>query len=134
MGIPQAFLQERSVQPVPTLPTALAAPVEDGMMLPLTERPPLQSFLEGPSTVFCVAVAACTVVIRPSLMPQFSLMICRVGWGAVRYCQGQGWGVEVKSRGRCCKVASDAVSQGAELGARARRVLQCRKAAGAEPW
>ncbi len=70
-----------AAQHVPTLPTALAAPVEDGMMLPLTERPPLQSFLEGPSTVFCVAVAACTVVIRPSLMPQFSLMICRGGKG-----------------------------------------------------
>lgn len=32
-------------------------------------RPPRQSFLEGPSTVFWVAVVACTVVIRPSLMP-----------------------------------------------------------------
>ncbi len=35
-----------------TLPTALAAPVEDGMMLVLALRPPRQSFLDGPSTVF----------------------------------------------------------------------------------
>lgn len=35
-------------------------------------RPPLQSFLLGPSTVFWVAVDACTVVIRPSSMPNFS--------------------------------------------------------------
>ena len=34
-----------------TLPTALAAPVVEGMMLQRAERPPLQSFLEGPSTV-----------------------------------------------------------------------------------
>ena len=32
-----------------TLPTALAAPVEEGMMLPPAARPPLQSFLLGPS-------------------------------------------------------------------------------------
>ena len=35
-----------------TLPTALAVPVEDGMMLPAAARPPLQSFKDGPSTVF----------------------------------------------------------------------------------
>ena len=35
-----------------TLPTALAAPVEEGMMFSRIPRPPLQSFLEGPSTVF----------------------------------------------------------------------------------
>src|SRR3546814_8190159 len=34
-------------------------------------RPPRQSLFEGPSTVFWVAVAACTVVIRPRLMPHF---------------------------------------------------------------
>ena len=55
-----------------TLPTALAAPVELGMMLPPTERPPRQSLLEGPSTVFWVAVVACTVVRRPSTMPNLS--------------------------------------------------------------
>jgi hypothetical protein len=37
-------------------PTALAAPVVEGMMLIAAERPPFQSFFEGPSTVFCVAV------------------------------------------------------------------------------
>ena len=35
-----------------TLPTALAAPVDEGIMLPEAARPPLQSFIEGPSTVF----------------------------------------------------------------------------------
>ena len=39
-----------------TFPTALAAPVDDGIMFALAARPPLQSFLEAPSTVFCVAV------------------------------------------------------------------------------
>ena len=38
------------------MPTALAAPVADGMMLLLTARPPRQSLFEGPSTVFWVAV------------------------------------------------------------------------------
>ena len=28
----------------------------------------------GPSTVFCVAVTACTVVIRPSRIPKLSLI------------------------------------------------------------
>jgi hypothetical protein len=60
-----------SSHPSRTLPTAFAAPVELGMMLALTARPPRQSFLLGPSTVFCVAVVACTVVIKPSLMPNF---------------------------------------------------------------
>merc|ERR1719382_234958 len=59
-----------------TLPTALAAPVEDGMMFWEAQRPPRQSLppREGPSTVSCVAVIACTVVIRPSTMPNFSWM------------------------------------------------------------
>ena len=35
-----------------TFPTALAAPVEEGMMFAAAERPPRQSFEEGPSTVF----------------------------------------------------------------------------------
>ena len=39
-----------------TRPTALAAPVVDGMMLMAAARPPFQSFFDGPSTVFCVAV------------------------------------------------------------------------------
>merc|ERR1712117_118911 len=57
-----------------TLPTALAAPVDDGMMFCEAQRPPRQSLppRDGPSTVSCVAVMACTVVIRPSTMPNFS--------------------------------------------------------------
>ena len=50
-----------------TLPTALAAPVELGMMFCEAPRPPLQSLPLGPSTVFWVAVVACTVVIRPNV-------------------------------------------------------------------
>src|SRR5215469_8186156 len=52
-----------------TLPTALAAPVLEGMIFVAAARPPRQSFFEGPSTVFCVAVTACTVVIKPSTIP-----------------------------------------------------------------
>src|SRR3546814_9081546 len=55
-----------------TLPTALAAPVLDGMMFSRMPRPPRQSLLDGPSTVFWVAVAACTVVIRQRLLPHLS--------------------------------------------------------------
>merc|ERR1719156_396599 len=62
-----------------TLPTALAAPVDDGMMFCPAPRPPRQSLPEGPSTVFCVAVVAWTVVIRPSLMPYVSWMILASG-------------------------------------------------------
>merc|ERR1719333_1051837 len=57
------------------LATALAAPVEDGMMLAEAARPARQSLpFMDPSTVSCEAVAACTVVIRPCLMPNFSLI------------------------------------------------------------
>jgi hypothetical protein len=35
-----------------TLPTALAAPVAEGIILAEAPRPPRQSLLEGPSTVF----------------------------------------------------------------------------------
>ena len=41
-----------------TLPTALAAPVEEGMMFSKIPLPPRQSFIDGPSTGFCDAVAA----------------------------------------------------------------------------
>ena len=41
-----------------TSPTALAAPVVLGIMLIEAARPPRQSFLDGPSTVFWVAVMA----------------------------------------------------------------------------
>merc|ERR1719440_1325314 len=58
------------------LATALAAPVEDGMMLAAAARPARQSapFIE-PSTVSCEAVAAWTVVMRPCLMPNLSLIV-----------------------------------------------------------
>src|SRR5512133_614531 len=62
-----------------TTPTALAAPVDDGMMFSRMPRPPRQSLFDGPSTVFCVAVAACTVVIRPRLMPHLSLSTLATG-------------------------------------------------------
>merc|ERR1719277_595187 len=57
-----------------TLPTALAEPVDEGIMFCDAQRPPRQSLppREGPSTVSCVAVIACTVVMRPSTMPNFS--------------------------------------------------------------
>merc|ERR1719454_458900 len=62
------------------LATALAAPVDDGMMLAAAARPARQSapFME-PSTVSCDAVAACAVVMRPCLMPNFSLMVLTIG-------------------------------------------------------
>ena len=62
-----------------TRPTALAAPVEEGMMFWPAPRPPRQSFTEGPSTVFWVAVMACTVVIRPVTMPKLSLTTLAIG-------------------------------------------------------
>merc|ERR1719442_373457 len=48
-----------------TLPTALAAPVEEGMMFCEAQRPPRQSLppRDGPSTVSCVAVIACTALV-----------------------------------------------------------------------
>merc|ERR1719486_1504548 len=62
------------------LATAFAAPVEDGMMLAAAARPARQSlpFME-PSTVSCEAVVAWTVVMRPCLMPNFSLMTLTKG-------------------------------------------------------
>ena len=65
--MPVSFLLSSGI----TTPTALAAPVELGMMFSKMPRPPRQSLLEGPSTVFCVAVVAWTVVIKPRLMPHF---------------------------------------------------------------
>merc|ERR1719454_1977043 len=57
-----------------TLPTALAAPVEEGMMFADAQRPPRQSFPPrlGPSTVSWVAVIAWTVVIKPSTRVKLS--------------------------------------------------------------
>merc|ERR1719310_1987281 len=55
--------------------TALAAPVDDGMMLAEAARPARQSlpFIELSTTIW-EAVAAWTVVMSPCLMPNFSLM------------------------------------------------------------
>merc|ERR1719324_367825 len=55
--------------------TAFAAPVEDGMMFAEAARPARQSlpFIELSTTIW-EAVAAWTVVMRPCLMPNFSLM------------------------------------------------------------
>merc|ERR1719405_419304 len=61
------------------LATALAAPVDDGMMLAEAARPARQSPFIEPSTVSCDAVAACTVVIRPCLMPNFSFTTLTIG-------------------------------------------------------
>mmetsp|Transcript_123183 Transcript_123183/g.330838 ORF Transcript_123183/g.330838 Transcript_123183/m.330838 type:complete len:227 (+) Transcript_123183:59-739(+) len=57
-----------------TLPTAFAAPVEEGIMFSDAARPPRQSLppRDGPSTVNWVAVMACTVVISPSTIPKLS--------------------------------------------------------------
>merc|ERR1719498_2019045 len=57
-----------------TFPTALAAPVDEGMMFCPAPRPPRQSLPLGPSTVFWVAVVAWTVVMRPLSIPKFSWM------------------------------------------------------------
>src|SRR4051794_27953858 len=73
--MPVSFLLSSGI----TTPTAFAAPVDDGMMFSRMPRPPRQSLLEGPSTVFCVAVVACTVVIKPRLMPQLSLRTFATG-------------------------------------------------------
>ena len=62
-----------------TRPTALAAPVELGMMFWAAPRPPRQSFTEGLSTVFWVAVVACTVVIKPLTMPKLSCTTLAIG-------------------------------------------------------
>merc|ERR1719379_3199439 len=61
------------------LATALAAPVDDGMMLAEAARPARQSPFIEPSTVSCDAVAAWTVVIRPCLIPHLSLTVLTSG-------------------------------------------------------
>src|SRR5688572_32483427 len=66
--MPVSFLFNSGI----TTLTAFAAPVDDGMMFSRMPRPPRQSLFDGPSTVFWVAVVACTVVMRPRLMPQVS--------------------------------------------------------------
>merc|ERR1719238_1394488 len=60
--------------------TALAAPVEDGIILTEAARPARQSlpFIELSTTAW-EAVAAWTVVIKPCLMPNLSLMVLTSG-------------------------------------------------------
>ena len=55
-----------------TRPTALAAPVVEGMMLLRMERPVRQSLPPRESTAFCLAVEACMVDIRLCSMPNTS--------------------------------------------------------------
>ena len=61
-----------------TTPTALAAPVDgDDVLEDAAAAAPVLA--DGPSTVFWVAVAACTVVIRPRLMPNLSFSTLATG-------------------------------------------------------
>merc|ERR1719498_963870 len=64
-----------------TFPTALAAPVDDGMTLQPAALPALQSFphLDGPSTVSWFMVTAWTVVMRPSSIAHLSLRTLVIG-------------------------------------------------------
>src|SRR5450830_2054521 len=73
--MPVSFLLSSGI----TTPTALAAPVLLGMMFSRMPRPPRQSLLLGPSTVFWVAVLAWMVVMRPRLMPHLSLSTLATG-------------------------------------------------------
>merc|ERR1719440_286567 len=79
VGTRKAMPVSRPLRAGSTLPTALAAPVDDGMMFWPAPRPPRQSLPDGPSTVFWVAVVACTVVMRPLTMPYSSWMILASG-------------------------------------------------------
>lgn len=58
-----------------TFPIALAAPVDAGMMFWKAALPSLQSFPLGQSRTRCVAVTACTVVMRPSMTSKLSWTI-----------------------------------------------------------
>merc|ERR1740124_1734738 len=62
-----------------TLVHALAAPVDEGIIFPDAARPPRQSLREEESTTACVAVIACTVVMRASSMPNSSLIALTIG-------------------------------------------------------
>ena len=66
-----------------TSPTALAAPVDVGMMFPNTLLPIRQSFVDFPSTVFCLDVAAWIVDIRPFSIPNLSS--CKVELDSLLY-------------------------------------------------
>merc|ERR1711966_23526 len=62
-----------------TLVTALAAPVDDGMIFPEAARPPRQSLREEESTTAWVAVMAWTVVMRASSISNSSWMALTMG-------------------------------------------------------
>merc|ERR1712127_332811 len=62
-----------------TLVTALAAPVDEGMMLPEAARPPRQSLRLEESTTAWVAVMAWTVVISASVISNSSWMALTMG-------------------------------------------------------
>lgn len=62
-----------------TKPTALAAPVELGMILSPPALPSLQFLALGPSTEAYPPVTAWIVVISPSLIPHLSLTILANG-------------------------------------------------------
>merc|ERR1719261_2240723 len=53
------------------LATALAAPVDEGMMLPLAQRPPRQSLFEDASTTFWVADMAWPLVVHDAQLSAF---------------------------------------------------------------
>ena len=77
-----------------TLPTALAAPVEAGMMFRAAPQPSRHSLPERPSMVFWVAVVVWTVVMSPSTMPKLSRMTLAGGpssWWYRRHCQQSSW-------------------------------------------
>ena len=62
-----------------TSPTAFAAPVVEGMMLPSTLRPVRQSLPPRESTGFCFAVAEWMVDMSACSMPKVSLMTLVIG-------------------------------------------------------
>jgi hypothetical protein len=49
-----------------TLVAAVGVPVEEGIMFPDADQPPLQSFRDDESITACVDVTACTVVVSAS--------------------------------------------------------------------
>merc|ERR1719235_3040778 len=85
--------------------TALAAPVEDGMMLAEAARPARQSlpFIEL-STTACEAVDAWTVVMRPCLMPNFSLMTLTRGARPNRHVSLVVFLVDADNNGWCLSI------------------------------
>jgi hypothetical protein len=72
--------------------------------------------LLGPSTVFCVAVVACTVVMRPSLMPNLSFTTWGLGGGArargVGVGNGKGFRTGLLSSSHQCVGAGEQTAQG----------------------